>query len=203
MGSTRRGGPWGTSRAPATSARASSMLPGVAVTGARVEVPLVAVARFRDGPVPHEHIHWDQSSVLVSSGCSTRRNCPRRAWRVREKFASASRWMTMAFDAQCFAAPLRPSASRHPKELPTGEGAARRRDEAGGAPQMTWCPQLIGVPQSGPTVHGDGPAPRGGHHDGQKTLACEIAKTVSRPWGGGRLRPSGKCRQSVRVPRGR
>ena len=33
------------------------MLPGVAVTGARVEVPLVAVARFRDGRVPHEHIH--------------------------------------------------------------------------------------------------------------------------------------------------
>src|SRR5207249_10392772 len=44
------------------------MLPGVAPTNRRVEVPLVAIVRFRDGKVAHEHIYWDQASVLVQLG---------------------------------------------------------------------------------------------------------------------------------------
>ena len=44
------------------------MLPGVEPTGRRVEVPLVAVVRFRDGKLVHEHIYWDQASVLVQIG---------------------------------------------------------------------------------------------------------------------------------------
>jgi len=44
------------------------MLPGVAPTGRRVEIPLVAVVRFVDGKVAHEHIYWDQASVLVQVG---------------------------------------------------------------------------------------------------------------------------------------
>jgi carboxymethylenebutenolidase len=44
------------------------MLPGVAPTGRRVEVPLVAIVHFRDGKVAHEHIYWDQASVLVQLG---------------------------------------------------------------------------------------------------------------------------------------
>ena len=44
------------------------MLPGVAPTGKRVEVPLVVVVRFRDGKLAHEHIYWDQASVLVQLG---------------------------------------------------------------------------------------------------------------------------------------
>jgi carboxymethylenebutenolidase len=44
------------------------MLPGVAPTGKRVEVPLVAIVRFRDGRLAHEHIYWDQASVLVQLG---------------------------------------------------------------------------------------------------------------------------------------
>src|SRR5260370_28088589 len=44
------------------------MLPGVAPTGKRVEVPLVAIVRFRDGKLGHEHIYWDQASVLVQLG---------------------------------------------------------------------------------------------------------------------------------------
>jgi carboxymethylenebutenolidase len=44
------------------------MLPGVAPTGKRVEVPLVAIIRFRDGKLAHEHIYWDQASVLVQIG---------------------------------------------------------------------------------------------------------------------------------------
>lgn len=44
------------------------MLPGVAPTGKKVEVPLIAVVRFRDGKLAHEHIYWDQASVLVQLG---------------------------------------------------------------------------------------------------------------------------------------
>ena len=44
------------------------MLPGVAPTGRRVEVALVAIVRFRDGKVAHEHIYWDQASVLAQLG---------------------------------------------------------------------------------------------------------------------------------------
>ena len=44
------------------------MLPGIAPTGKRVEVPLVAIVRFREGKLAHEHIYWDQASVLVQLG---------------------------------------------------------------------------------------------------------------------------------------
>jgi carboxymethylenebutenolidase len=44
------------------------MLPGVAPTGKRVEVPLVAIVRFRQGKLAYEHIYWDQASVLVQIG---------------------------------------------------------------------------------------------------------------------------------------
>ena len=44
------------------------MLPGIAPTGRPVEVALVAIVRFRDGKVAHEHIYWDQASVLVQIG---------------------------------------------------------------------------------------------------------------------------------------
>ena len=44
------------------------MLPGISPTGKRVEVPLVAIVRFRDGRLAHEHIYWDQASVLVQIG---------------------------------------------------------------------------------------------------------------------------------------
>ncbi len=44
------------------------MLPGIAPTGRRVEVPLVVIVRFRDGKLAHEHIYWDQASVLRQIG---------------------------------------------------------------------------------------------------------------------------------------
>src|SRR5438132_14282209 len=50
------------------SIRMDWMLPGVAPTGKRVEIPLVAIARFREGKLAHEHIDWDEASVLVQLG---------------------------------------------------------------------------------------------------------------------------------------
>jgi carboxymethylenebutenolidase len=44
------------------------ILPGVPPTGKRVEVPVVAIVQFRDGKLAHEHIYWDQASVLVQVG---------------------------------------------------------------------------------------------------------------------------------------
>src|SRR5213596_2203547 len=44
------------------------MLSAVAPTGKRVEVPLVAIVRFREGKLAHEHIYWDQASVLAQIG---------------------------------------------------------------------------------------------------------------------------------------
>src|SRR5437588_11298297 len=44
------------------------MLPGIAPTGRRVEIPLVAIVRFRDGKRAHARLHCDQGSVLVQLG---------------------------------------------------------------------------------------------------------------------------------------
>ena len=44
------------------------MLPGLAPTGRQVEVPLVVIVEFREGKLAHEHIYWDQASVLVQLG---------------------------------------------------------------------------------------------------------------------------------------
>jgi carboxymethylenebutenolidase len=44
------------------------MLPGLPPTGRRVEIPLVAIVGFRGDKLYHEHIYWDQASVLVQIG---------------------------------------------------------------------------------------------------------------------------------------
>lgn len=52
------------------------MVPGIAPTGRRVEIPLVAIVRFVDGKVAHEHIYWDQASVLVQLGLLSSEGLP-------------------------------------------------------------------------------------------------------------------------------
>jgi carboxymethylenebutenolidase len=47
------------------------MLPGIPPTNRRVEVPLVAIVKFREGKLAHEHIYWDQASVLKQIGLLT------------------------------------------------------------------------------------------------------------------------------------
>lgn len=44
------------------------ILPGIAPTGQHVEIPTVPVAAVRDGKIAHEHIWWDQASVLAQVG---------------------------------------------------------------------------------------------------------------------------------------
>lgn len=44
------------------------MLPGIEPTGRSVEIPLVAIVQFDGDKLVHEHIYWDQASVLVQVG---------------------------------------------------------------------------------------------------------------------------------------
>jgi carboxymethylenebutenolidase len=45
------------------------MLPGIAPTGKRVEAVFVVIVQFDDqGKVAHEHIYWDQATVLAQLG---------------------------------------------------------------------------------------------------------------------------------------
>jgi len=45
-----------------------ALLPGVAPTGRFVRLPVCVVAAFEDGKLTHEHIYWDQASLLVQVG---------------------------------------------------------------------------------------------------------------------------------------
>lgn len=44
------------------------MLPGVAPTGRKVEIPMLAVVQFEGDKIACERIYWDQASVLVQIG---------------------------------------------------------------------------------------------------------------------------------------
>jgi carboxymethylenebutenolidase len=45
-----------------------ALLPGVPPTGKLIELPHVVLMRFEDGRVAHEHIYWDQASLLAQVG---------------------------------------------------------------------------------------------------------------------------------------
>ncbi len=67
------------------------MLPGVAPTGRKVEVPLVAIVKFVDGKVAHEHIYWDQASVLVQVGLLDPKGLPVAGVETARKVVDTSR----------------------------------------------------------------------------------------------------------------
>jgi len=50
------------------TSRMDWMLPGLEPTGKHVRVALVVIVHFRDGKLAHEHIYWDQASVLAQLG---------------------------------------------------------------------------------------------------------------------------------------
>jgi len=52
------------------------LLPGIPPTGKRVELPHVVVMRFENGKIAHEHIWWDQASLLVQVGLLDPANLP-------------------------------------------------------------------------------------------------------------------------------
>ncbi len=52
------------------------LLPGVAPTGKQVQLAFCVVVGFADGKVAHEHIYWDQASLLVQVGLLDRAGLP-------------------------------------------------------------------------------------------------------------------------------
>ena len=44
------------------------ILPGIPPTGKYVEIPTVVVMKFDGDKIAHEHIYWDQASVLAQIG---------------------------------------------------------------------------------------------------------------------------------------
>ncbi len=84
------------------------MLPGVKPTGKRVEIPLVAIVNFRGDKLYHEHIYWDQASVLVQIGLLDSTGLPVAGIETAQKVADETkpsntlmaRWAESAPDAQ-------------------------------------------------------------------------------------------------------
>ena len=52
------------------------LLPGIPPTGKYVELPHVVVMKFENGKIAHEHIWWDQASLLVQVGLLDQANLP-------------------------------------------------------------------------------------------------------------------------------
>lgn len=52
------------------------MLPDVPPTGNYVELPLVVVVKFKGSKIVHEHIYWDQASLLSQIGLLTMTHLP-------------------------------------------------------------------------------------------------------------------------------
>ena len=52
------------------------LLPGIPPTGKQVELPHVLVMKFENGKVAHEHVWWDQASLLVQVGLLHPKNLP-------------------------------------------------------------------------------------------------------------------------------
>jgi carboxymethylenebutenolidase len=50
------------------SIRMDWLLPGIRPTGKRVELPFVVIVQFEGDKLAHEHLYWDQASLLVQVG---------------------------------------------------------------------------------------------------------------------------------------
>ena len=52
------------------------LLPGIQPTGKRVEIAFVVVVQFEGDKLSHEHLYWDQASVLVQLGLLNPKGLP-------------------------------------------------------------------------------------------------------------------------------
>jgi carboxymethylenebutenolidase len=66
------------------------MLPGLPPTGKRVRAPLVVIVDFSNGRLAHEHIYWDQASVLVQLGLIDAAHLPVAGAETAEKVLNPS-----------------------------------------------------------------------------------------------------------------
>ena len=45
-----------------------AMIPGIPPTGKYIEIPIVVIMKFKGNKIAHEHIYWDQASLLKQIG---------------------------------------------------------------------------------------------------------------------------------------
>jgi len=53
------------------------ILPGIAPTNRNVEIAMVSVVAVKGGKLVHEHVYWDQASVLMQIGALDPNNVPK------------------------------------------------------------------------------------------------------------------------------
>ena len=66
------------------------LLPGVAPTGKPVEMAVAVIVGVQDGKITHEHIYWDQASVLVQIGLLDPKGLPVSGAELARKIANPS-----------------------------------------------------------------------------------------------------------------
>jgi carboxymethylenebutenolidase len=67
-----------------------SMLPGIQPTWRYVELPHVVVMKFRGNKIVHEHIYWDQASLLTQIGLLDAKGLPIKGIEQSEKLKELS-----------------------------------------------------------------------------------------------------------------
>ncbi len=67
-----------------------SMLPGVQPTGESVDLPVVVVMKFIGNKIAHEHIYWDQASLLNQIGLLDAKSLPIKGAEQSEKLEALS-----------------------------------------------------------------------------------------------------------------
>jgi carboxymethylenebutenolidase len=67
-----------------------ALLPGVTPTGKYVTLPFVVVVKFANGKVVHEHIYWDQASLLAQVGLLDASKLPVTGAEQAKAFASGT-----------------------------------------------------------------------------------------------------------------
>jgi carboxymethylenebutenolidase len=67
------------------------ILPGVPLTGKRVEVAVIVAVQFSNGKISGERIYWDQASVLFQIGLIDARQIPVTGIEASRKVMNASR----------------------------------------------------------------------------------------------------------------
>jgi carboxymethylenebutenolidase len=60
-----------------------AMVPGIQPTGKYVELPHVVVMKFRGNKIVHEHIYWDQASLLTQLGLLDPKTLPVKLYRYQ------------------------------------------------------------------------------------------------------------------------
>jgi carboxymethylenebutenolidase len=67
-----------------------AMVPGIQPTGKYVELPHVVVMKFRGNKIVHEHIYWDQASLLTQLGLLDPKTLPVKGIEQSEKLKELS-----------------------------------------------------------------------------------------------------------------